>query len=235
MTLTVCSSLKNGRYANKWHLRARLRLFFAATCRKWYLASLLLGQNGAWSRLGRVDMDADEALQMFFDEEDANTFHCAIFWLRSAWERRRHDVKLTDDWAGYPSSPDEETAISDEENLYGGSGQPSADGEMVLLLSSTACVDYNSEYGQLYFTRTSWNLIVWVLWSLSFQNIWYLLSTKVNGCRVICTYSRGSQKWPFLPNYSGPIRVKTTVEKKFYIFFCQIVMDFDIFSHKSIN
>ena len=42
--------------------------------RKWYLASLLLGENGAWSRLGRVDMDTDEALQMFFDEEDAPTF-----------------------------------------------------------------------------------------------------------------------------------------------------------------
>ena len=39
------------------------------------------------------------------------------------------DVELTDDWAGYPSSPDEETTSSDEENLYGGSGQPSADGE----------------------------------------------------------------------------------------------------------
>ena len=48
----------------------------------------------------------------------------------------------------------------------------------------------------------------WVLWSLSFQNIWYFLFTKVNGCRVICTYSRGSQKLPFLPNYSGPMRVK---------------------------
>ena len=47
MTLTVCSSLKNGRYAKKLHLRARLHLFFAAMCRKWYLASLLLGENGA--------------------------------------------------------------------------------------------------------------------------------------------------------------------------------------------
>ena len=65
-----------------------------------------------------------------------------------------------------------------------------------------------SDFGQHYFTRTSWNLIFWVLWSLSFQKIWYFLFTKVNGCRVICTYSRGSQKWPFLPNYSGPIRVK---------------------------
>ena len=54
-----------------------------------------------------------------------------------------------------------------------------------------------SEFGQHYFTRTSWNLIFWVLWSLSFQNIWYFLFTKVNGCRVICTYSRGSQKRPF--------------------------------------
>ena len=34
MTLMVCSSLKNGRYAKKkWHLRARLHLFFAAMCR----------------------------------------------------------------------------------------------------------------------------------------------------------------------------------------------------------
>ena len=65
------------------------------------------------------------------------------------------DVELTDNWAGYPSSPDEEIASSDEENLYGETGQPSADGEMVLLLSSTAFVDYNSEFGQHYFTRTS--------------------------------------------------------------------------------
>ena len=53
-----------------------------------------------------------------------------------------------------------------------------------------------SEFGQHFFTRTTWNLIFWVLWSPSFQNIWYFLLTKVNGCRVICTYSRGSQKWP---------------------------------------
>ena len=35
----------------------------------------------------------------------------------------------------------------------------------------------------------------------------------MNGCRVICTYSRGSQKWPFLPNYSGPIRVNVLIPR----------------------
>ena len=51
-----------------------------------------------------------------------------------------------------PGSPDEETASSDEENLYGGSGQPSADGESS---SESESDDDNSEFGQHYFTRTS--------------------------------------------------------------------------------
>ena len=87
-------------------------------------------------------MDADEALQMFFDEEDTNV-PIARF--------SDSDLPESDDWDN-PSSPDEETASSDEENLYGGSGQPSVDGQssseseksVILLLSSTACVDYNS-------------------------------------------------------------------------------------------
>ena len=70
-------------------------------------------------------MNADEALQMFFDEEDANVPIDSDLPESDDGD----DVELTDDWAGYPSSPDEETASSDEENLYGGSGQPSADGE----------------------------------------------------------------------------------------------------------
>ena len=57
-------------------------------CRKWYLAILLLGENGAWSWLGRVDMDADEALQDVLWRRRRQRSHCAIFWLRSAWERR---------------------------------------------------------------------------------------------------------------------------------------------------
>ena len=68
-------------------------------------------------------MDAGEALQMFFDEEDG-----AIARFSDSDLPESDDVELTDDWAGYPSSPDEETASSDEENLYGGSGQWSADG-----------------------------------------------------------------------------------------------------------
>ena len=139
-------------------------------------------------------MDADEALQIFFDEEDANVPNARFSDSDLPESDDGDDVELTDDWAGYPSSPDEETASSDEENLYGGSGQPSADGESS---SESESDDDNSEFGQHYFTRTSWHLIFWVLWSLSFQNIWYFLFTKVNGCRVICTYCRGSQKWPF--------------------------------------
>ena len=72
-------------------------------------------------------MDADEALQMFLDEEDGA--NVPIAWFSDSDLPESDDVELTDDWAGYPSSPDEETASSDEENLYGGSGQPSADGE----------------------------------------------------------------------------------------------------------
>ena len=135
-------------------------------------------------------VDADEALQMFFDE-DANVPIARFSDSDLPESDDGDDVELTDDWAGYPSSPDGETASSDEENLYGGSGQPSADGE------SSSESESDDEFGQHYFTRTSWNLIFGVLWSLSFQNIWYFQFTKVNGCRVICTYSRGSQKWPF--------------------------------------
>ena len=72
-------------------------------------------------------MDADEALQMFFDEEDDTNVPIARFSDSDLPES--DDVELTDDWAGYPSSSDEETASSDVENLYGGSGQPSADRE----------------------------------------------------------------------------------------------------------
>ena len=100
-------------------------------------------------------MDADEVLQMFFDEEDANVPIARFSDSDLPESDDGDDVELIDDWAGYPSSPDEETTSSDEENLHGESGQPSADGEMVLPLSSTACVDYNSEFGQHYFTRTS--------------------------------------------------------------------------------
>ena len=71
-------------------------------------------------------MDADEALQMFFDEEDANV-PIARFSYSDLPES--NDGELTDDWPGHFSSPNEETASSDGENLYGGSGQPSADGE----------------------------------------------------------------------------------------------------------
>ena len=76
-------------------------------------------------------MDVDEALQMFFDEQDANV-PIARFSdsdLPESDDIDGNDVELTDDWAGYPSSPEKETASSYEENLYGGSGQPSADGE----------------------------------------------------------------------------------------------------------
>ena len=104
-------------------------------------------------------MDADEALQMFFDEEDANV-PIARFSHSDLPESDDgddgDDVELTDDWAGYPSSPDEETASSDEKNLCGERGQPSADGESS---SESENVDYNSEFGQHCFTRTSWNLI----------------------------------------------------------------------------
>ena len=77
-------------------------------------------------------MDVDEALQMFFDEEDANAPTARFSDSGLPDSDDSDDVELTDDWAGYPSSPDEETASSDEENLYGGSGQPSADGESSL-------------------------------------------------------------------------------------------------------
>ena len=43
MTLTVSSSLENGRYAKKWHLRARLHLFFAATWREMPVISRQIG------------------------------------------------------------------------------------------------------------------------------------------------------------------------------------------------
>ena len=120
--------LKTVAMPKKWHLRARLHLFFAAMCRKWYLASLLLGENGAWSRLGRVDMDADEALQVFFDEEDCANVPIARFsvWLRSAWERRCRAHR----WLGRLSFlPWRGNRQLRRGNLYGGSGQPSADGE----------------------------------------------------------------------------------------------------------
>ena len=100
-------------------------------------------------------MTADEALQVFSDEEDANVPIAQFSDSDLPESDDSDDVELTDDWAGYPSSPDKEIASSDEENLYGGSGQPSADGEMVFLLSSTACVVYNSAFEQHYFTRTS--------------------------------------------------------------------------------
>ena len=74
-------------------------------------------------------MDADEALQMFFDEEDGANVPIARFSDSDLPDHESDDVELNDDWAGYLSSPDEETASSDEGNLYGGSGQPSADGE----------------------------------------------------------------------------------------------------------
>ena len=72
-------------------------------------------------------MDVVEALHMFFDKEDGANVPIARFSDSDLPES--DDVELTDDWASYPSSPDEESASSDEENLYGGSGQPSADGE----------------------------------------------------------------------------------------------------------
>ena len=97
-------------------------------------------------------MDADEALQMFFDEEDANVPNARFSDSDLPESDDGTDVELTDDWAGYPSSPDEETASSDEENLYGGSGQPSADGESS---SESESDDDNSEFAQYYFTRTS--------------------------------------------------------------------------------
>ena len=68
-------------------------------------------------------MDADEALQMFSDEEDANVPIARFSDTDLPASDDGDDVELTDDWAGYPSSP------SDEENLYGGGGQPSANGE----------------------------------------------------------------------------------------------------------
>ena len=65
-----------------------------------------------------------------------------------------------------------------------------------------------SEFGQHYFTRTSWNLIFWVLWSLSFQNYgtsylqkWMVVELFAHTVGVV-------KNGPFLPNYSGPIRVK---------------------------
>ena len=92
--------LKTVAMSKKWHLRARLHLFFAAMCRKWYLASLLLGENGAWSRPGRVDMDADEALQMFFDEDDANVPNARFSDSDLPESDDGDNVELTDDWAG---------------------------------------------------------------------------------------------------------------------------------------
>ena len=74
-------------------------------------------------------MDADEALQMFSDEEDANVPIARFSDSDLPESDDGDDVELTDDWAGYPSSPDKETTSSDEENLYGGSVQPSTDGE----------------------------------------------------------------------------------------------------------
>ena len=44
-------------------------------------------------------MDADEALQMFFDEEDANV---PIARFSDSDLPESDDVELTDDWAGYP-------------------------------------------------------------------------------------------------------------------------------------
>ena len=70
---------------------------------------------------------------MFFDDEEDANVPIARFSDSDLPESDDGDdgdnVELTDDWAGYASSPDEETASSDEGNLYGGSGQPSADGE----------------------------------------------------------------------------------------------------------
>ena len=119
--------LKTVAMPKKWHLRARLHLFFAAMCRKWYLASLLLGENGAWSRLGRVDMDADEDLQMFFDEEDAPTFPLRDF-LTQICLRATMSSSPTTGPAILPPLTRKSPAQT-RKNLYGGSGQPSADGE----------------------------------------------------------------------------------------------------------
>ena len=172
----------------KWHLRARLHLFFAAMCRKWYLASLLLGENGAWSRLGRVDMDADEALQMFFDEEDAPTFPLRDF-LTQICLRATMSSSPTTGPAILPPLTRKSPAQTRKISMEGVDNQA--------LTEKAVQSPRVSEFGQHHFTRTSWNLIFWVLWSLSFQNEWYFPFRKVNGCGVICTYSRGSQKWPF--------------------------------------
>ena len=69
-------------------------------------------------------MDADEALQMFFEEEDAPTFPLRDF-LTQICPRATMSSSLTTGPAILPP----QTASSDEENLCAGSGQPSADGE----------------------------------------------------------------------------------------------------------
>ena len=104
-------------------------------------------------------MDAAEALQMFFDEEDANVPIARFSDSDLPESDDGDDVKLTDDWAGYPSSPDEETASSDEENLYGGSVQPSADGESSSDSESDDAYPLwggggGGGFGPHYFTRT---------------------------------------------------------------------------------
>ena len=182
------SPLKTVAMPKKWHLRARLHLFFAAMCRKWYLASLFLGENGAWSRLGRVDMDADEALQMFLTKKTAPTFPLRDF-LPEICLRATMSSSATTGPAILPPLTRKPPAPTRKISMEGVDNQALTEKAVQSLRVS--------EFGQHYFTRTSWNLIFWVLWSLSFQNIWYFLFTKVNGCRVICTYSRGSQKWLF--------------------------------------
>ena len=117
--------------------------------------------------------------------------HCAIFWLRSAWERRcrahRRLGRLSFlPWRGNRQLRTRKISMEGVDNQ--------ALTEKAVQSRTSPRV---SEFGQHCFTRTSWNLIFWVFWSLSVQNIWYFVFTKVNGCRVICAYSRGSRKWPF--------------------------------------
>ena len=85
---------------------------------------------------------------MFFDEEDANVPFAQFSDSDLPESDDGDDVELTDDWAGYPSSPDEETASSDEENLYGGSGPPSADGESSSESESGDDLPLWGEFGQ---------------------------------------------------------------------------------------
>ena len=154
-------------------------------------------------------MYAYEAQQVFFDEEDANVPIAQFSDSDLPESDDGDDVELTDDWAGYPSSPDEETASLDEENLYGGSGQPSADGESSS--ESESDDDYPLLGGNLDNITSPERVEMWFFGFSDFSAFKIYGTSYLQKFMVVELFAHTVgvvKNCPFLPNYSGPIRVR---------------------------